>query len=84
MTENDQIKVWRKEYTALTGEGPGYSAKWAGFLLAKRSMPAIELPANYYRADVYDMHGAAAEAFDSAIDDVSLAITAAGYKYKIK
>lgn len=48
---------------------------WQGFLLARRSMPVIELP----------------EFFDAVIDgcqlfsgSVTAAIEAAGYKYKIK
>lgn len=71
MTEDQQIEIWRKEYFKLTGEISGHSAKWAGFLLAKRSMPAIEIHA-------YDMHHYA------PVRDIMAKMDAAGYKYKIK
>ena len=47
MTNNEPIEQWRSEYFELTGELSGYSAKWQGFLLAKRSQPVIELPFSF-------------------------------------
>lgn len=74
MTEEQQIEIWRKEYFKLTGEMSGHSAKWAGFLLAKRSMPVIELPEFFDDPDGCQLFSGS----------VTGAIEAAGYKYKIK
>lgn len=71
MTEEQQIEVWRNEYFKLTGEISGHSAKWAGFLLAKRSMAAIEIPS-------YDLHHYA------PVRNITAQMDAAGIKYKIK
>lgn len=87
MTEQEQIEVWRKDFSKAIGHN--YTVRsdgryvdvqidnvWQGFLMAKRSMPVIELPDNSKE----DIGGF--DCFDK--DTVFKAITAAGYQYKIK
>lgn len=91
MTNDKQVEVWTSDFWKLVESSPDsirnseYTMiRLEGYLMVKRSLQPIELPENYYSPDNFDVHGAAVEAFDSAIDDCKRSITAAGYSYKVK
>ncbi len=90
MTNDKQVEGWKKEFESLCefnlnpaepeyGDKGVYAQPWGndmlkGFLMAKRSLPPIELP--------YPDHGDGFRYWaESEVDD---AITAAGYSYKVK
>lgn len=86
MIEDEQIKVWREEFESHFDDklfarrasraciNDHRNSMFHGFVLAKRSMPAIELPEFFDDPDGCQLFSGS----------VTSAITAAGYKYKIK
>lgn len=78
-------EVWRKEFESIFPDpSPRFEktghyvnshreSMWAGFEIAKRNQPVVELPS---QDDYYDRFG-----FDMALQN---ALTAAGIEYKVK
>ena len=100
MTDAEQIGAWRSDFEQwfdthtnndhgiayYVGSGDKYcftdiELAWQSFLAAKRSQPVIELPEAewFYHAD-----SSMCDTCSYSVDEVNAAITAAGYKYKVK
>lgn len=93
MTDAEQIEVWRKQFESEFDDvsqkydsgiyrNSHRESMWQGFLMAKRSQPVIELP-KPTAIDFGTLNSI------NSIDCLSIysigeAITAAGYKYKVK
>ena len=84
MSEDKQVEAWRAEFESLNGAQakfpngeycyPVDQYRWQGFLMAKRSMKPIELPKKCESLVFQSTFNA---------DDIELAITAAGYSYRV-
>ncbi len=94
MDDRELVDVWQSEFESI-GELESFNfskddfgrytssrtdGRWQGFLVAKRSMPTIELPTP---EDMYDLGGTWLGRF-WADGFVHNAITAAGYSYRVK
>lgn len=86
MTDAEQIEAWRSEFESEFDDvsqkydsgiyrNSHRESMWQGFIMAKRSQPVIELPVQAITRNNKMVYGA---------DDIHAAITAAGYKYKVK